>query len=270
VAWKDFTSHPLVGVGTHNYEATYYQLREKDIVGYVRQPHTLPLEVLSERGLFGGILFFGFLITCLGSGLWQRFKNLGPEGKGQIAAMVAAITYWFVHSSAEWFWQFPAVTLPVIVYLAMLVGPWGQLEVVSARWPLRLIGAGVAVLAVAAVAPLYAADRYLEQSRASTDAGQALEAVERAQRFNPVSPELHQQEAKLALQSGDWEWAEDELQEAVRLNPEHYNQYELLAQFYELRGDNEVALSYYREALALNPLDPDLKRRVAELSERDS
>ena len=185
--------------------------------------------------------------------------------------MVAAITYWLVHSSAEWFWQFPAVTLPAVVYLAMLVGPWRRrVEVVSARWPLRLIGASVAVLAVAAVAPLYAADRYLEQSRTSTDPGEALEAAERAQQFNPASPELHQQEAKLALQSGDWEWAEDELQEAVRLNPEHYIQYEFLAQFHELRGDTEAALSYYREALTLNPLDPDLERHVAELSERDS
>jgi len=269
VAWEDFASRPLLGIGTQNYEATYYQLREKD-VGYVRQPHTLPLEVLAERGLIGGVLFFGFLASCLGSGLWQRIKDLGPEGKGQVGAMVAAITYWFVHSSAEWFWQFPAVTLPVMVYLAMLVGPWGQLEVVSARWPLRLIGAGVAVLVVAAVAPLYVADLYLTQSRTSTDTGEALEAVERAQRFNPVSPELNQQEVKLAIQRGDWKRAEDELQEAVRLNPEHYTPYELLAQFYELRGEREAALSYYREALALNPLDPDLEQRVAELSEQDS
>jgi hypothetical protein len=48
-----------LGVGTYNYEATYYHLREKD-EGYVRQPHTLPLEVLSERGLIGGALFFGY------------------------------------------------------------------------------------------------------------------------------------------------------------------------------------------------------------------
>src|SRR5215211_5274029 len=269
VAWEDFASRPLLGIGTHNYEATYYQLREND-VDYLRQPHSLPLEVLAERGLIGGVLFFGFLATCLGSGLWQRFKNLGPEGKGQVGAMVAAIAYWFVHSSAEWFWQIPAVTLPAIIYLALLVGPWQMRRTRIPRWPLRLVGAGAAALALAAVAPLYAADLYLTQSRTSTDADEALEAVERAQRFNPASPELYQQEAGLALKSGDWEWAEDELQEAVRLNPEHYHQYEVLAQFYELRGDTEAALSYYREALALNPLDSDLERSVAELSGQDS
>src|SRR5215217_3355479 len=265
VALEDFDSNPLLGVGTYNYEATYYQLREKG-VGWVRQPHTLPLEVLSERGIVGGVLLFTFLATCLAAGLSERFGRLGPEGKGQVGAMVAAIAYWFVHSSAEWFWQFPAVTLPAIIYLALLVGPWRRTEVVPARWPLRLVGAGAAILAVAAVAPLYAADRYLTQSGTSSNPDEALEAVERAQRFNPASPELNQQEAKLAIKRGDWEWAEDELEDAVRLNPEHYTQYEVLAQFYELRGDTEAALSYYREAFFLNPPNPDLQRRVAELS----
>ena len=269
VAWEDFGSNPLLGVGTHNYEATYYQLREKN-VGWVRQPHILPVEVLSERGIIGGVLFFGFLIICLVAGLSERFGRLGSEGKGQVGAMVAAITYWFVHSSAEWFWQLPAVTLPAIIYLALLVGPWQLRRTRTTRWSLRLVGAGAAALALADVAPLYAADLYLTQSRSSTDPEEALEAVERAQRLNPARPELPQREAALAVQSGDWERAEDALQESARLNPDHYAQYEFLAQLYELRGDTEGALSYYREALALNPLDADLERRVSELSEQGS
>ncbi len=35
VAVEDFVSNPLLGVGTHNYEATYYQERDQQ-VGYVR------------------------------------------------------------------------------------------------------------------------------------------------------------------------------------------------------------------------------------------
>jgi tetratricopeptide (TPR) repeat protein len=268
VASEDFDSNPLLGVGTHNYEATYYQLREKN-VGWVRQPHILPLEVLSERGIIGGVLFFGFLFTCLGAGLSERFGRLGSEGKGQVGAMVAAITYWFVHSSAEWFWQLPAVTLPAIIYLALLVGPWQLSRTRITRWSMRLAGAGAAALALLAVAPLYAADLYLTQSRSSTDPDEALEAVERAQRLNPMAPELPEQEAALALQTGDSERAEDALQESVSLNPEHYHQYEFLAQLYELRGDTEAALSYYQEALAINPLDPELDRRVSELSGQD-
>src|SRR3712207_6377898 len=164
----------------------------------------------------------------------ERFGRLGSEGKAQVGAMVAAIAYWFVHSSAEWFWQLPAVTLPAIIYLAMLVGPWQRREAAPPRWPLRLIGAGAAVLAVAAVAPLFVSDRYLEYSRSTTDPGEAMEAVERAQRLNPFSPELRQREAELAVRAGDWDRAEDALQDAVRLNPEHYVQYEVLAGLHEL------------------------------------
>jgi tetratricopeptide (TPR) repeat protein len=221
--------------------------------------------VLSERGIVGGVLFFGFLLTCLGAGLWERFRNLSAEGKGQAGAMVAAIAYWFVHSSAEWFWQLPAVTLPAIVYLAMLAAPWRRVEAAPLRWRLRAVGAGVALLAVAAVIPLYAADRYMAQSYSTTDPGEALMAVERAQRFNPLSPEISEREAELAVDTGDRGRAEDALREATRLNPEHYAQYVFAAQLYELGGDPEAALSYYRQALALNPLDPTLNRRTVTL-----
>jgi uncharacterized membrane protein (UPF0127 family) len=261
VAWEDFTSHPVLGVGTQNYEATYYQLREQD-VGFVRQPHALPLEVLSERGVVGGLLFFGFLITCLGAGLRARFGRLGAEGKGQVGAIVAALTYWFVHSSAEWFWQLPAVTLPAVVYLAMLAAPWERVEAPPPRWPLRALGAGAALLAVVAVAPLYAAANSLAQSRASADVGAALAAVESARQVNRVSPEVPQRVAELAAQLGQWEQAEIAYREAIRLNPEHYAQYTLLAKLHERRGEPGAALSFYRKALALNPLDADINRRV--------
>ena len=269
VAWEDFASRPLLGIGTHNYEETYYQLRETAL-GFVRQPHILPLEVLSERGVVGGVLFFGFLAACLGAGLAARFGNLSSEGKGQVGAMVGAIAYWFFHSSAEWFWQLPAVTLPAMVYLAMLAAPWRQAEAAPIRWPMRAVGAGLAVLAVAAIAPLYATDRYMTQSYSSTDPKEARAVVERAKGLNPLSPEVPQREAELAMKSGDWDRAEGALRSAVRLNPDHYAQHALLAKFYELRGDLEAALSSYRKALALNPLSADLKERMSKLEERSS
>lgn len=264
VAWKDFTSNPLLGVGTHNYEATYYQLREQD-AGNVRQPHSLPLEVLAERGIVGGILFFAFLATCLGAGLWRRFKHLGSEDKAQVGALIAAITYWFVHSSIDWFWQLPAVTLPAVVYLAMLVGPWQRVEAAPLRWPLRAAGAGAALLAVAVVAPLYAADHYLKQKEATTNPQEALTAVEHAQRFNPLDPWLRVHEAESAAKTGDLPRAERALDEAIRLHPEHYSPYILRGKFYEQVGEPERARQSYRQAVALDPLGEEAKREVNRL-----
>ena len=266
VAGKDFVANPVLGVGTQNYEATYYQFRE-EMTGSVRQPHMLPLEVLGERGTVGGLLLFGFLATCVGVGLWGRFSNLGTEGKAQVGALVAAVTYWFVHSGAEWFWQLPAVTLPAFVYLALLVSPWrrGRIASGAPRWALRANGIGVAALAFAVVVPLYAADRYAEKSRAAGDPGAALTAVERAQEWNPLDPRLPEQEAALAIDAGDWDRAEGSYERAIRLNPEHYAPYMYRATFHERRGELDEALLYYRKAHALNPLDEKLEQSVDRL-----
>lgn len=267
VAWDDFASNPVLGVGTYNYEATYYRLRE-DSAGPSRWPHMLPLEVLAERGVIGGVLFFGFLGTCLAVGLWRRFAGLNAEGKAQVGAMVAALTYWFVHSSAEWFWQLPAITMPAMVYLAMLIAPQNRPETIPTGWPVRAAGAGIAVLAIIIIAPLYIADRYLAQSLADTNPWTSLEKVEQAQKFNPLHPRLPQREAELATQIGDWPRAERAYKKEIELNPEHYVSYLLLAQFYEQRGQTGEALSFYKKALKRNPLDPGLKSSVSRLEKK--
>lgn len=270
VAWKDFVSKPLLGVGTYNYEATYYQLRDRP-VGHVRFPHMLPLEVLAERGVIGGALFFGFLGTCLAAGLRKRFTDLNAEGKAQVGAILAGIAYWCVHSSAEWFWQIPAVTMPAMIYLAMLVAPWDRgaaAENTPSAWPLRVAGCGIAVLMVVTVAPIYLSDRYVEQSLASTEPRSALANIEKAQSFYPVNPRLAQREAELAAQAGDWPRATQASARAIRLNPEHYAPYAFSASLHERRGRSEEALALSQKALELNPLEPGLKETVSRLEQR--
>ena len=262
VAWQDFEARPIFGVGTHNYEATYYRLRERP-VGYVRQPHMLPLEVLSERGVVGGVLFFGFLAVSLGAGLRGRFGSLNAEGKAMAGAAISAVAYWFVHSSAEWFWQMPAVTLPAIFYLAMLATPWRRRPPQDVLgWPARLV-VTICVLGMAvSVIPLYAADHYLQRSYSSSGSAEALAHVERAQRFNPVNSRLSLWEAELAFRSGDVDRAVKAYREGIRLNPEHYAPYALLAALYEVTGERERASYLYDEARSRNPLDPEFRRRA--------
>jgi uncharacterized membrane protein (UPF0127 family) len=213
------------------------------------------------------MLFFGFLATCLGAGLWMRFKYLDSEGKAQVGALIAAFTYWFVHSSVDWFWQLPAVTLPAIIYLAMLVGPWQRIEAAPLRWPLRAVGAGAAVLAIVAVAPLYRSDLFLLQSeRAITSSREGLALVERAQRFNPLNPALYQREAALAMLSANWNRVENAYGNAIRLDPDHHVPYMWRAYYYdEVRGDPAAALSDYQEAQARNPLDRNINQQIIEL-----
>lgn len=262
VAWRDFEQNPILGVGTHNYEATYYQYRP-DVTGWVKQPHSLPLEVVAERGIVGGALFFGFLGVCVVTGLHKRFMLLNSEGKGQIGAVMACLTYWFVHSSAEWFWQIPAITIPALIYLAMIVVPWVRVgEDEEVFWPLdrplRLAGIGLAVLALAAVGPLYLSDYYKQRSDAADNPWISLGQLERAQTFDPLNSNLAREEGDMAYRIGDIPRASESYARAIALNPDYYANYSVLGGFYEQLGEPQRALDLYRKAEELNPMDDEM------------
>lgn len=272
VAGRDFAANPILGVGTHNYEATYYQDRDS-VVGWIRQPHMLPLEVLSERGIVGGLFFFGFLGTCVAAGLWKHLSDLNSEGKAQVGAVLASVVYWLTHSSVEWFWQMPAVMFPAMVYMAMLVAPWNRLgdeeePYAPSDRPLKLAGVGIVVLTLAVVSPLYVADRFHRNAEAEENPWVALSWLELAQSVNPLDPVLAREEGDLALRIGDIPRSTRAYARAIRLNPEHYASYAVLGSLYEQVGQNERAVSLYQESLQLNPLDPELQENVERAEEK--
>lgn len=262
-----FFENPVAGVGTHNWEAFYYNERDR-VAGHVRQPHILPLEILAEKGIIGGLLFAGFIGVCVFAGLRQRFGQLNSEAKAQIGATLAAVSYWFVHSGAEWFWQLPAITLPVFVYLAMLVTPWRRRETQPLRWPVRAAALVVGLVAIAAIAPLFISNVYLQRSYDAGDTAEALEYTERAQTFNPLDPEIYIREAELAIEAGQWDRVVDSYRTAIRRNPRHYETYMFLGDFYQRRAELEKALELYREALARNPLEPELQLKTDRLEKQ--
>ena len=64
VAVNQFKDHPLKGIGAGNYDRTYFL--ERRTVEDVRQAHSLPLQVLGDLGLVGGLgllLFVGAVLA---------------------------------------------------------------------------------------------------------------------------------------------------------------------------------------------------------------
>ncbi len=85
VAVKLFTQHPLLGVGTDGY-AQFTNL------GY---PHNIFLEVASENGLIGLIIFISFLgaISWYGLRWFIRSSNLDPQARAiGVTVLVVALT----------------------------------------------------------------------------------------------------------------------------------------------------------------------------------
>jgi hypothetical protein len=133
VAWRDFRASPWLGVGAGNYVFTYDQQRHR-VKAKPRQPHSWELQVLSETGTVGGVLFMGALFLGLGGMLWPRFSagwyrlRRGPP-KGRWGAdprlyawetmLAIGVLYWLIHGSGEWLWNMPGVSLPAVLMLAL-------------------------------------------------------------------------------------------------------------------------------------------------------
>jgi O-antigen ligase len=73
--------------------------------------------MLTELGLPGLILFAGFVVTAT-AGI-VRSRAASPA---LAAAALAAGAYWLVHSSYDWFWNYPALTAPAIFLLGAALG----------------------------------------------------------------------------------------------------------------------------------------------------
>lgn len=268
-ALEGFRKHPVAGVGAHNYEATYYRLRDAPAL-YARQPHSLPLEVLVERGLVGGALFYALLLTCFTAGLRAKVRAPGLRGQG---------AGWSRNGSGRLLVR--ALQRGVVLAVARRNVPGRRLpgdagRTLAQQPPPRR--GEPRLVAASACGRCYRGR--LGPSRHSTplrfgslsaaqlrrdERGKSSTLVERAQALNPVNPRLFTREAELAIETGDWERVERAYADAIRLNPDHYETYMFKADYHKRRGEANKALELYREAYSRNPQDPALRQEIANL-----
>src|SRR5918996_791433 len=78
VALGEFRDSPVVGIGTGNFAAPY--LRERESPEEPLYPHSLPVMVVSQTGLVGGVLFGGFLVAALLC-VWRGRGRRSPLGE---------------------------------------------------------------------------------------------------------------------------------------------------------------------------------------------
>jgi hypothetical protein len=120
VALEAFEAEPAHGLGAQNFEAYWYQHRSAAFT--VRQPHSQPLQLISELGLPGVILWLVFVVAALVHAAIVRFRSPSWATRVLVAATMTAVLSWFIHSSADWLWQLAGVTLPAMMLFGALVG----------------------------------------------------------------------------------------------------------------------------------------------------
>jgi hypothetical protein len=177
-AWNAFADHPAQGTGAGTFGLT--DRIERDSPLAVVEPHSTPLQFLSELGLVG-FLLFAAVIASAAFAVWER----------SALALTIALAVWLLHLLVDIDWDYIAVHGLVFLALGMVVTrPSGERP---RRALLPAIAAGV--LALAAVYSL--ASPWLSSHRVSAAYDEiasgnpvgARDDAKAAHSFNPLALE---------------------------------------------------------------------------------
>jgi hypothetical protein len=258
IALRQFAAHPVGGVGADNYLAGY--LRERKTVETARYPESVLLRALSETGVVGGLLFFGFLVSAIVAAV-RAVRREPPLGPAVVAAVGTA--YWLLHASVDWFWEFPGLTGPALSFLALaIVGgrPPQRAVLRDRRRPLRTaVGGAAAAACLAACVAVFCAWVGVRKTDLAVRAGSTPEAYEllrSAARWNPFSDQPQLTEAALAANVLDREREVAALDAALRKNRADWYAHLMLGIVAGRQGNRRLAAEELRKARALSPLEP--------------
>jgi len=273
VAWEEFESAPIGGVGEGNYAFDYYEKRRTD--RNLDDPHSLPFRLLSETGIVGLFLFAG-VIVALGIGIVRSARNSPPKDRRIIAGLAAGGAVVVGQSLTDWLWLIPTVTGLGLLSLALAAVPRGRAEDRPA--PLQLPwfrdrGRRIARFGIAAVLTgvavsvvfLFLSDLYIREARdqQGKSASEQLSAARTAADLDPVSVVPLYLQASALEAEGDRSQARDVLQDALSKEPGNFVTLALLGDLQVRDGELADAARYYEKASDLNPRDTGL-RQLAE------
>ena len=179
-AWNAFTDKPLQGTGAGTFELVDRVERDSPLA--TTEPHSVPLQFLSETGIVG-LLLYAAVVAAAVIGILRR------ERTRVWLALALGAALCFVHSWVDIDWDFIAVQGPLFLTVGALVsGP--ATPAPPRRW---LVSGAVAVLALAVLysvtSPWLAENRVNAANDAieSNKPGLALTEARSAHAFNPLS-----------------------------------------------------------------------------------
>ena len=270
-----FASDPVTGIGAGGYEAWWNQ--NGSIPRTVRHAHSLFLETLGELGVVGLLLIGSFIGLGAVHG-WRRRRGGSPGGVVEVT--LALLAAGVLSATIEWTWEIPVAFGPVVVAVALLVGP-ATFRSVSpdpaasgsqtrsdgtpgGEPPRRAFGWGVATLlagwaAVWIAGVLLLAEVKLDDSRAAVDRGDLSTAAQDASDASTLQPWAAEPRLELALAAEtaqDLPAARREVAEAIDRAPEDWSLWYVAGRI-EQRADKErAAAAAFEQAKSLNPRAP--------------
>jgi tetratricopeptide (TPR) repeat protein len=180
-AWNAFTDKPLQGTGAGTFQLVDRIERNSTLA--TTEPHSVPLQFLSETGVVG-FLLYATAIASAAIGILRR------ERSRAWLALALAAALCLVHSFVDIDWDFIAVQGPLFLTVGALVS--GRAAPSPGRRLLVPVAAGVCALAAlySLTSPWLATNRVTAAYDALIERnqpGQALTDAKSAHAFNPLS-----------------------------------------------------------------------------------
>ena len=258
-AWEGFEGQPLGGTGAGSFELLHRQLRDEPVD--VSEPHSLPLQFLSETGLVG-FLLFGGAFACALLAAWRA------RASAAAAALGIMIPTFLVHGALDYDWEFVALCGPLFFVIGFLLA--------TGREPLRLGReyAWIAVVVLVAWAGLYSiaaprvAESRVQQAFDQIDRGepeQAARSASSAHSLNPLAIAPLEASAAAEEALGKIAKARRLYVEAVDLQPLNWAAWYELGRFdCEVLGDTDSGRRELGRARELDPQNLVISRALAE------
>ena len=237
-AWRGFEHHPTGGTGAGSFSLTNLRYRTSYLDTTI-EPHSLPLQLLTETGLVGLVLFVAAALALLRRGHARH----GPE-----LALALLLPAYLLHSVVDIDWDFAAVSVPAFLAAGSLAG-----RPVPARRPsgFAVVAlAGAALLAFGALLLPWLGARWTADSEANASPTRAVALALRARSVDPLNAEAVWAQA---LASTGYLRQQALYALATRKEPANPQWWVLKAQFELQSGCARAALvDFYR----FNALDP--------------
>jgi tetratricopeptide (TPR) repeat protein len=243
----------VLGIGPGTFE--YYWAREgdPDAAIFVRDAHSLYLEMLAELGPFGFLLVVGFIAAVLIAGAIRTFRAR-DEDRSILAAAVAGCVAFAAAAAVDWIWELAALGAVFMLLAAVVVADERSGRAASTAG--RIATAGLAVLGLIAVAVPFTATSLVERSREAVAEDRLDDALQDARDAVAVQPSAARpriQEANVLELMGDVGGALVAAREATDREPTNWRLWIVLSRLEARAGNAEAAVDAFTEAQSLFP-----------------
>ena len=269
VAMNGFADDPVIGLGMDQFAVDYVRERRSDEEPF--NPHSIGVKIVSQTGLVGTVLFFGFLVAAVAGALRSRVRGAASLDGAVAAAGLVAFGYWLTHGFGDWLWEMPGLSAPVFAWLAIAGTLGGSAErgAGSPRPGAAAMAAGGALALVAAasfVLPWGAArDVEIAAEHWPANPAGALDRLERAHDLNPLSDEADVVAGTIAVRAAQPQRAAAYFARALERNPASWYSELMLATLEARDGRRASAAQRLRRARVLTPRDPLVRKAQASL-----